>query len=505
MSIPKEPRQLMINLMYIVLTALLALNVSAEILNAFLIMDKGIVESSEIVGRSNLRMLAAINQQAEAYSQFEHLSEKAKKAEAISAAFYKYVADLKQEIIDNSGGLDENDLPKGRKDKDITTRMLVDEGRGNELEEKIKSLRTELLALIEEEAIRSQLEHSIPLNVKPVPLDSDKKSWADFNFYQMPVAAILPLLSKFQNDAKISETTILDYFLRKTDVTFIKPDAFKAVVSADKSYVIRGEELTTEIFLASYSSTADNISITVDGRSYPVIDGKAVFKTRPESIGAKDFDVVVNVTNPLDGAVKSYTEKFKYEVGERSVTVAADKMNVFYVGVDNPISVSAAGIPSTEMQVAAEGVNIFKNSNGKYTARPKRPGFAKITVLGGGLKPTTFEYRVKPIPTPIPMLGDLKSGSISIARLKAYKGIRAVLENFDFDAKCEIVGFEMTRLPKLGDPMFAKNVGGDFGEEAQRIIKTTKHNDIYYFDDIRAKCPGDVVTRKLNGMVFRIK
>jgi len=505
MSIPKEPRQLMINLMYIVLTALLALNVSAEILNAFLTMDKSIVESSEIVAESNRRMLDAINEQAEAYSQFEHLSEKAEKAEAISVEFYNYVSNLKQEIIDNSGGLDENELPKGKKDKDITTRMLVDEGRGNELEEKIKTLRSELLALIDDEQMRDQMERRIPLNVKPVPSHSNKKSWAAFNFYQMPVAAILPLLSKFQNDAKIAETTILEYFLRKTDVTFVKPDEFEAVVSANKSYVIRGEELTAEIFLGAYSSTADNISITVDGRSYPVIDGKAVFKTRPQSLGTKDIDVVVNVTNPLSGEVKSYTKKFIYEVGERSVTVSADKMNVFYVGVDNPFSISAAGIPSNEMQVSAEGVNIIKNSNGKYTAKPERPGWAKITVSGGGLKPTSFEYRVKPIPTPIPMLGDLKSGAISIGRLKAYKGIRAVLENFDFNAKCHIVDFEMVRLPKLGDPVSVKNKGGDFNEEALRVISKTKHSDIYYFDEIRAKCPGDVITRKLNGMMFRIK
>ncbi len=505
MSIPKEPRQMMINLMYIVLTAMLALNVSAEILNAFLTMDKGIVESSEIVAESNRRMLDAINKQAEAYSQFEHLSQKAEKAEAISAAFYNYVSKLKQEIIDNSGGLDENELPKGIKNKDITTRMLVKEGKGDELEEKIKSLRFELLALIEDEQIRDQMEKRIPLNVKPVPSDSDKKSWAAFNFYQMPVAAILPLLSKFQNDAKIAETAILEYFLRKTDVTFVKPDEFEAVVSANKSYVIRGEELTAEIFLGAYSSTADNISITVDGRSYPVIDGKAVFKTRPQSLGTKDIDVVVNVTNPLSGEVKSYTKKFIYEVGERSVTVSADKMNVFYVGVDNPFSISAAGIPSNEMQVSAEGVNIIKNSNGKYTAKPERPGWAKITVSGGGLKPTSFEYRVKPIPTPIPMLGDLKSGAISIGRLKAYKGIRAVLENFDFNAKCHIVDFEMVRLPKLGDPIVVKNKGGDFNEETLRVIDKTKHSDIYYFDEIRAKCPGDIITRKLNGMVFRIK
>ena len=103
------------------------------------------------------------------------------------------------------------------------------------------------------------------------------------------------------------------------------------------------------------------------------------------------------------------------------------------------------------------------------------------------------------------MLGDLKSGLISIGRLKAYKGIRAVLENFDFDATCNIVEFEMVRVPKLGDPIVVKNNGGDFNQQALRVIDKTKHNDIYYFDDIRVKCPGDIVTRKLNGMVFRIK
>ena len=85
-------------------------------------------------------------------------------------------------------------------------------------------------------------------------------------------------------------------------------------------------------------------------------------------------------------------------MGERSVTVAADKMNVFYVGVENPVSISAAGIPSNEMRVSAEGVNIVKDSNGKFIAKPARPGEATITVSGGGLTPTTFKYRVKPIP-----------------------------------------------------------------------------------------------------------
>src|SRR5690606_6068571 len=196
-------------------------------------------------------------------------------------------------------------IPGGKKDKEITTRMLVDEGRGDELEIRIRSLHEESLNLIDDETIRKLMGQSIPLGIKPIPADSDKKSWAAFNFHQMPVAAILPLLSKFQNDAKIAETAILNHFLKETDVSDIKPNAYKAVISADKSYVIRGEELTAEIFLAAYSSTADNISISIDGKSYPVIDGKAVFKIRPNTLGSKDIAAMVNLTNPISGEVQS--------------------------------------------------------------------------------------------------------------------------------------------------------------------------------------------------------
>ena len=120
------------------------------------------------------------------------------------------------------------------------------------------------------EEVKTKLEGSIPLNVKPIPENSKHKTWAEFNFKQMPVAAILPLLSKFQNDARVSETAVLNYFLGKTEGEEMKPDAFEAVIAADKSYVIKGEDLSAEIFLGAYSSTADNIAVRVNGRSVPV-------------------------------------------------------------------------------------------------------------------------------------------------------------------------------------------------------------------------------------------
>ncbi len=505
MSIPKEPRQLMINLMYIVLTAMLALNVSAEILNAFLLMDESITESSDLVAKSNQQIVAAITQQADAYSQFDPLRVKAEKVNSISKEFNQYIDQLKEDLITKSGGYDDKGQLKGIKNKDITTRMFIKEGLGKTIKEKILDARKRLLASIENEAIKEQFSNSIPLNIKPIPTNSEKKTWEEFNFHQMPVAAILPLLSKFQNDAKISETTILNYFLGQTDIVVMKPDAFEAVVAADKSYVIAGEDLTAEIFLGAYSSTADNIAVRANGRSLPVREGKAVLNLRPEGLGSKAIDVLIDVTNPISGEVKTYNKRFRYEVGERSVAVSADKMNVFYVGVDNPVTISAAGIPSAEMNVSANGVKLSRINNSQFIAKPTKTGKASITVSGGGLAPTVFEYRVKMIPTPIPLLGAHKSGRMSPNEFKAYDKIKAIHENFDFDARCNVTSFEITRVPKKKDPQLHENSGGNFDQRTKRIVKQANFGDVYYFEDIRAKCPGDIHARKLNSMVFRIR
>ncbi|MFK7807384.1 MAG: gliding motility protein GldM [Saprospiraceae bacterium] len=504
MSIPKEPRQLLINLMYIVLTALLALNVSAEIMNAFLLMDKSLNESSSITANSNEKILAEITKQAETYTQFSDLKDKALAARKLSEQFTNYVANIKTELIEKSGGYDEKGELKGMKNKDITTRMLVKEGKGDELETTIRKARMDLLQLVESDEERKLLEYSIPLNVNEIPADSDKENWSQFTFQQMPVAAVLPMLSKLQNDVKVAETTLLNHFLAKTGVTY-KPDAFEAVVSANKSYVISGEQLQAEVFLGSYSSTVDNISVSVNGRNYPVRNGKALVNLSPEGIGKKELSAKITMENPLTGQVESYNKTFVYEVGERSVTTSADKMNVFYTGVDNPLSISAAGVATGEVRVSADNVQLQKINNVQYNVKPERPGRTTITVSGGGLEPTTFEYRIKPIPNPVMKLGNKNGGQVTPGELKVYDKLNAVLENFDFDAVCRVQGFEVTRAPKNKDVIYHTNQGGKFDTNTKRILGGAKPGDMIYFEKIKAKCPGDKAGRALNSLVFRVR
>jgi gliding motility-associated protein GldM len=239
----------------------------------------------------------------------------------------------------------------------------------------------------------------------------------------------------------------------------------------------------------------------------PVENGKAAYSASAGSIGTKKYKVKIEITNPLTGEVKSYDKEFEYEVGERSVTVSADKMNVFYIGVDNPISVSAAGISSNELKVSVSGGggSITKVGSANFMVRVDQPtDDCRINVSGGGLSDSKV-FRVKRIPDPTARLGNKEDGSMGNGEFKAQSGLIAWLDNFDFDAKCDIQGFKLVRVPKRQDPIEVLNSGGRYSSDASRIANQAKPGDTYYFFDVKARCPGDKAGRKINSLVFNIK
>ncbi|MDX1666151.1 MAG: gliding motility protein GldM [Saprospiraceae bacterium] len=514
MSIPKEPRQLMINLMYLVLTALLALNVSAEVMNAFFTIDKGITNSNSIVDNTNATILGSIQQQAEAYDNEENraILDSARQVKMIADQFFTYVEDMKNELFEKAGGPSEKDpsKPKRIKDKDIPTRMLVGlqnkPGVGYELMDSIEQTRYHFLQLVDN---NPDVAGSIPLKIDTAAVtDSEQPDWVHYNFFQMPVAAVFPILTKFQNDAKASSTTILNYYLNQMGVSEIKFDAFEPAISARKGYVIRGEDYVADIFLSAYSTSAgENTQIYVNGRNMPMESGKATYRASTSSIGTKDYTVRIDVTNPLTGETETYSKVFEYEVGERSVAVSADKMNVFYIGVENPVSVSAAGISSNDLNVSINGGGgrIRKVGSNNYVVTVSSVSDdVRINVSGGGLTDSKL-FRSKRIPDPVARLGNEEEGAIGNGTFKAQQGVIAWLDNFDFDAKCDIAGFTLTYVAPRQDPVPVVNGGARFNEKAQRLVRMAKPGDTYYFDNVRARCPGDPASRKINSMVFKIR
>ncbi len=495
----------MINLMYLVLTALLALNVSAEVMNAFFSLDKGLKSSRTIVENNNDQLMASIDKQADAYrnERNDKYRKHAKEAQNVANEFTAYIETIRKEVFDLGKGPSKNDptIPMDIRNKDVTTRYFINENKGKEIEDKINETRQKLLALADND---KSVETALPLMVEELPANSPSKNWPEFKFKQMPVAAVFPILGKMQSDAKNSATAILNFCAKKVGGEDIKFDRFTPAVSAEKSYVISGDRYVADVFLSAFSSSADNISINVGGSNLPLKDGIARYETSTSGVGERTFKVSINVKNPLTGQTENFSKDFKYEVGQRSVAVSLDKMNVFYIGVDNPISVSAAGVSSNDVRVSASGVTVSAQGGGKFNVRATTPGEAKLTVSGGGAS-QTFNYRVKRIPDPAPRLGKYKGGQLGNGEFKAQGGISAVLENFDFDAKCDMVGFEFTYYPKRQDPIVVSNSGARWGGQAADMVNKAKPGDAYFFDDIKCKCPGDIAARNIGSIAIKIR
>lgn len=510
MAIPKEPRQLMITIMYIALTALLALNVSAEIFNAFEVVEKGLKRSNEVLDKNNSHLPPEIEKLSRKRESLRTYAERTKPIRELSADFSDYVDEIVNFMVTETGGYLEDGTAKGFQNKDITTRYLVNEGKGDELEERMKGLEDAFLEYVDPED-RDRMASEISIEIDESWRDSDKKSWADYNFRQMPLLATMPIFEKIKNDVKSAESSMLNYLMNKVGGEDIVFDNYQVVMQSKKGYVIKGEPFEADFFLSTSASSSTNtqLSVAVNGSPVPVRDGVASYSAPTNSTGVKEVNASVTVTNPVTGEKNTYSNTFTYEVGERSASVSADKMNVLYVGVDNPLSITAAGVSSNELQVSASGagINITKTGTGKYNATVSQQGEAKIILSGGGLAPTSYDFRTKIIPDPIPTLSGKHGGNMGNGEFKAQRALIPQLENFDFDARCEILSYTLFRIPKpgTGDPIANANQGGTFNAGSRSLIDKASPNDRYFFEDVRVKCPGWAGGKNIGTVSFKIQ
>ena len=192
------------------------------------------------------------------------------------------------------------------------------------------------------------------------------------------------------------------------------------------------------------------------------------------------------------------------ETTRKQIYVSADKMNVLYIGVDNPISISATGISANDLRVSGSDIQLRRVGNGQYISNVSRPGEGRISVAGDGVSYSWF-YRAKRIPNPVARVGNSAGGPMGNGEFRAQGGVSAYLDNFDFDAQCAITGFHLVYIGKRQDPISSTNAGARYNEASRRMVNRAKPGDIYYFDNVRAKCPGDNSSRPINSMVFSIR
>ncbi len=436
MALPKEPRQKMINLMYLVLTALLALNVSSEILNAFKVVDISLQNSSNNLAAANTTLYKSLSDKladpktAEKAQIWEPKAEKAKK---LSDDMTTYLEGLKKELK-NAAGLEIIEGKESFKEDNLdAASRLFGDGKGKDLEAKLKTYKQAMLDI--DPAIRVKFEKTLPVDVEPpVGQDGTKKDFTNAYFHMTPTVAALTMLSKFQNNIKNAENQVVTYCHEQIGAVVVKFDKTGVLVGQSSNYIMPGQEMTITAGIGAYSSAAQP-QISIGGTNVPVIDGKGTYKVSASGAGAKKMTVTVRYLDQ-DGKEQTKTEDVEYVVGTPGgAAVMLDKMNVFYIGVDNPITISSgSGWDKTNVVIAGGSLS---GSNGNRIVRVNTPGKASITVTADG-KTTPFEFRVKEIPNPVFKVGP-GGTRMTAGSFKNQQYCRADLENFDFDAKFSVV------------------------------------------------------------------
>ncbi|WP_052594843.1 GldM family protein [Aureispira sp. CCB-QB1] len=239
-----------------------------------------------------------------------------------------------------------------------------------------------------------------------------------------------------------------------------------------------------------------------------------------KSIGVTAFFMILLASNLsvfMEGLLCVFPPSNDYSfIGETSVqdpnsgmgtlAVAADKMNVFYIGVENPITVAASGLDHNNLSIKSEGAIITQQGNGHYTVTCQKPGQATITVTNKSTgQSQTANFRVKRIPDPVVVLANKMNGLIGSGEFKAQPGLVARLNNFDMDLRCAIQSYTLYYACKSCDVLEYKGIGGRFTGTIADVIKKAKPGDQYAFADIKVRCPGDIIGRKINGLAFQIK
>lgn len=503
----QTPRQKMIGILYLVLLGLVALNVSDSILEAFKNLTDSLNASTQNVQSGVETTYASFEatKLKDEPARAKPIYDKAKLASSYTNELDVYVAELKKLFEQEGGGYDQStgDISK-RDNLDISPRLMINENRASKLKKKINDTRSKLLGLLDEKERKSI---SFSLEAKDPPsLGGITRSWEQSNFGDgIPLTAAITALAKIQADTKNAESEIVKRILGKMDIAVVNLDQFSAVAVAPTSYLIVGQPYTAEVFLTA-SDSKSSPDITVGGSRLQIKEGKGTYTVNTGKEGIFSWTGTVRVKQ-TDGSIKTYTTpEQKYQVARPSVVVSPDKMNVFYVGVPNPVSVSAPGIPKENLSVTISGGSI-SGSNGKYTVNVTSAGsVAKVNVsanINGKVQNIgSSDFRVKRIPDPKAKFAGKTGGSLSSVIIKSQGSIFAILDQFDFDAKFDVTRFSLVIARPRADVVVLQATGNTFSQQMRAAIAAVTPGTRVIFDDIVAVGP-DGTQRQLDPMAFK--
>ncbi len=507
----QSARQKMINLMYLVFIAMIAMTMSKEVLSAFGLMNTKFVSANELAAVSNEGILSQLNSQAEEKPEdFAVANEKAKQVSIISDEFFKFLENLKESDVIKKGGFEreENgDLPFEEMDKGDMLDELWFTGdrytkRGDEVVARIEKYKNDIKDVLPKEGkwipVISSIEKRFSLE-DVTDGEGVNKKWLDYHFQGFPAIASYTKLTAMQNDVKATETNIYNGFLGNlvSDATSLKK--YQAIVLADKSAFFAGEKFQGRVVLGKYANVTPT-KLTVGGKEIDLtnaIDSTGAAKLDFNVGNVGEHEIKGKFTFLEDGKPLDIPIIGNYVVVPRpnTATISADKMNVVYRGVTNPMTISFAGVPDNKVSASAAGLT--KKGNGKYEMRPTSGREVTINVtatLDDGSKASDKStFRIKDLPKPIGAFNGQESGSklprnnVEIGKISASFG-----DDFDFALPLNVTSFTF-KAP--GKP--SVNVSGNrLNSAAKNALSSAKRGDIVQFINIKASASNNPIKIK---------
>ena len=564
-----SPRQKMINMMYLVLTALLALNVSKEVLNSFFEVNKGITRTTTNFNAKNGDTYAAFDAANEVNptktAPFRDQAYRVKIEADKLVAFlqkmkYKLVlsADKKvylgseSEILDEEGALiDEkaivltwdqlNDQQKlmrvgaltNKDDRHASGNLFYIAKREDNIATVLKtdliSYKNLLLSIAEgNESLLTSINETCNYDDKQVK--GKKQLWEYYNFYDMPSVGALTLLSKMQSDVRNTEADIINMLRENIDAGSLKFTSAEAIQIPNSNFVLKGDSFRAQIFIAAKDTTQAPIiyvgeydslgggkyeMIGDDYETVKVVNGKGMFARRASSEGNQKWGGLIAMKT--DNGTKMYPFRGQYLVAAKTAVVSPTNMNILYLEVDNPLKISVPGYTAGVISAVINNgkVSVVKKSLGEYSARPSKKGKAMVSLFaevnGKRTKMGEMEFRVKEVPPPKPKVQFTLevNGSTVIDKMKMVNagGLGAELKDFDFKGvRYVVTSYRLSGVYK-GEQMKEDAKGPKFTPKMISIIKNTKSGNAITISNIKAKRVDakNTAVRPLDPLVIEIK
>lgn len=527
----------MIAMMYLVLTALLALNVSKEILDAFLVVNESIDITNQKFARKIDETYIKFEQQYELNQEkVKDEWEDAQKVRAYTKSMIDYVDSLKAEVIHFTEGISFEEAKvvplvevKKKDNFDYPTNFFIgnDTKRGAAvaLEDSMITYRERMLRFIDED-LRESYDNRLGLKTDGEYFNADgqKQTWAEHNFYHTILAATVTILNKIKAEIYNAESDVITYLYSSITEEDFKFSGLSAKVVAKSNYVFKGDDYEAEILVAAVDETQNPVVYYIPNADTMTRDqisgaervegekGSVQLKLPASTTGSKKYAGLIEMTNPF-GDKNYYHFKQDYLVAEPSATISPTKMNVFYRGVDNPVSISASGKADYQLDVRMTEGKIVRTDTGWIVNNlPDDAYETTISIYAdddGGKKKFMGEqkFRVKMLPNPLAkVIGADEDGNISKARLVSNPYLVCALPDYvDFKYDFKVTSFTMIIPTRGGSQLItrAKADGMMFTKEMLDMINNTRKDDIIIFQDISVKGPEG--PRKIKGINITIQ